>query len=57
MGKTVIKHEDVEMLYELISQKEYERNGEIEHDDFREAVEEIFGVTLPIESEKEKENK
>jgi hypothetical protein len=38
MGKTVIKHEDVDKLYEAL-------------------VEEIFGVTLPIESEKEKENK
>jgi hypothetical protein len=61
MGKTIVKHEDVERLYDKL--QEYENwlcvDGSTtpSHDKFIEIVEDIFGVTLPIESETEKENK
>jgi hypothetical protein len=60
MGKTVVKHEDVEKLYKSIKNKIDENISDCEplsKEEFHEVVEEIFGVTLPIESEKEKENK
>jgi hypothetical protein len=53
MGKTIVKHEDVEALYDKL--KEYERwlcvDGSTtpNHDKFIEMVGDIFGITLPNE--------
>jgi hypothetical protein len=50
MGKTIVKHEDVDKLYDaLVEEMQFDENMSVKA--FHNLVEEIFGVTLPIESE------
>jgi hypothetical protein len=55
MGKTVIKHEDVETLWDMVHETDMEcRHDETDHidkDSFIEIVGEVFGIALPEEKE------
>jgi hypothetical protein len=55
MGKTVVKHEDVEKLYERMEEEGIQKGLDWmpypTHDEFVDLVGEIFGITLPDNKE------